>query len=73
MFGMMMDIGPKFDRVPSALLYIYDLKVRVTDLRVFMLKFKVKGFRASLFPNPVMYLIRYWSKMLQGTILLSRT
>ena len=40
-----------------------------------MLKFYVKGFRVSVFPNPVMYFIfmlgyddRYWSKSLRGTI-----
>ena len=44
-----------------------------------MLKFYVKGFRASLFPNPAMYFIhvlyddRYWSKILQCTIPLSCT
>ena len=45
----------------------------------FMLKFYVKDFKTSLFPNPVMYFIhvwyddRYWSKILQGTIPLSHT
>ena len=49
---------------------IHDLKVKV---RTFMLKFYVKVFRTSLFPNPVVYLfhVRYdrcWSKILYSTI-----
>ena len=41
---------------------MHDLKVKVTDLelRTFMLKFYVKVFRASLFPNPVMDLVHVW-------------
>ena len=35
-----------------------DLKVKVTDLDFFMLKFCVKVCRTSLFPNPMMYLDR---------------
>ena len=48
---------------------IYDLKVKVTDLELFILKFYVKVFRISLFPNPMMDLVhvwyddRYWSKI----------
>ena len=52
---------------------IHDLKVMVTD-RTFMLKFYVKVFRTSLFPNPVVYLFhvwyddRCWSKILCSMI-----
>ena len=52
----------------------YDLKVKVTDLELFMLKFYVKVFRTSLFPNPVVYLFpvwyddRGWSKILCSMI-----
>ena len=41
---------------------------------IFMLKFFLKVFRTSLFPNPLMDLVhvwydhRYWSKILRGTI-----
>ena len=38
-----------------------DLKVKVTDLEFFMLKFYVKGFRTSSFPNPVMDLVHNWN------------
>ena len=54
--------------------YIHDLKVKVTDLENFYLKFYVKVFRTSLFLNPEMDLVhvwyndRYWSKILCVTI-----
>ena len=53
---------------------MHDLKVKVTDLELFMLKFYVKVFRTSLFPNPMMDLVhvwyddRYWSKLLFITV-----
>ena len=62
MFGMMIDSGPKF--LCSIILPphpLYDLKVKVTDLEFCMLKFCVKVFRTSLFPNPMMYLVHVWS------------
>ena len=34
-----------------------DIKVKVTDFRTFMLKFYIKVFRTSLFPNPMMDLV----------------
>ena len=58
MFGVMIDTGPKIYTVPSPP-PIHDLKVKATDL-TFMLKFYVKAFRSSLFPNPVVYLFRVW-------------
>ena len=48
MFGVMIDIDPKFYTVPSQPLH--DLKVKVMD-------FMLKVFRTSLFSNPVMYLV----------------
>ena len=68
------------DRYGSKILHstiptpIHDLKVKVTDFRTFMLKFYVKVFRTSLFPNPVVYLFhvwyddRCWSKILCSMI-----
>ena len=53
---------------------IHDLKVKVTDLTTFMLKYYVKVFRTSLFPNPEVYLFhvwyddRCWSRILCSTI-----
>ena len=53
---------------------MHDLKVKVTDLELFMLTFYSKVFRISLFPNPLMDLFhvwydnRYWFKMLLSTI-----
>ena len=58
-----------FSTIPTPM---HDLKVKVTDLD--MLKFNVKVFRTSLFPNPLMDLVyiwygdRYWSKILFSTI-----
>ena len=46
----MIDIGPKFYTVPSPP-PIHDFKVKVM---AFMLKFYIKVFRTSLFPNPMM-------------------
>ena len=66
MFGMMIDIGPKFYRVPSPP-PMHDLKVKVTELLC-------QSFRTSLFPNPMMDLVHvwyddgYWSKILHSTI-----
>ena len=53
---------------------MHDLKVKVTDFELLCLKFYIKVFRTSLFPNPMMDLVhvwyddRYWSKILCGTI-----
>ena len=53
---------------------IHHFKVKVTDFELFMLKFYVKVFRTSLFPNPMMDLVhvwyddRYWFKILHSTI-----
>ena len=44
----MMDIGPKLYGVPSPPLYIWPLG-QGHRLRIFMLKFYVKGFRACYF------------------------
>ena len=52
MFGMMIDTGPKFYIVLSPPPYM----TLSNGLRTFMLKFYVKVFRTSLFPNPVVYL-----------------
>ena len=69
MFGMMVDIGPKFYGVPSPTPYmtlrlrsghrlrIFMLKFYIKVFRIFMLKFYVKIFRTSLFPNPLMDLV----------------
>ena len=58
MFGMMIDMGPKFYAVPSPLPY---MTLRSGHrLRTFMLKFCIKVFRTSLFPNPMIYLVRIW-------------
>ena len=71
MFGMMIDIGPKYYGVPSPSLY---MTLRSRSRTFFMLKFYVKDFRTSLFPNPMMDLVhvwfddRYWSKSFWGTI-----
>ena len=43
--------------VPSPLLYMNGQGHR---LGIFMLKFCVKVFRTSLFPNPLMYLVHVW-------------
>ena len=70
MFGMMIDTGPKFYTVLSPPPYM-TLRSRS---RTFMLKFYIKVFRTSLFPNPVVYLFhvsyddRCWSKILCNTI-----
>ena len=71
-FGMMIDTGPKFYSVPSP---HPCMTLRSGHrLRTFMLKFYVKAFRTSLFPNPVVYLFhvwyddRCWSKILCSTI-----
>ena len=68
----MIDIGPKFYAVPShPLTWPQGQGHR---LRSFMLKFCVKCFKASLFPNHMIDLIyilyddRYWSKILCSTI-----
>ena len=72
MFGVMIDTGPKFYIVPSQPPYMA-LRSR-HGLRTFMLEFCVKGFRTSLFPNPMMDLVhvwyndRYWSRILNSTI-----
>ena len=45
MFGMMIDTIPKFySAIPC---HARDLKVKVTDLKIFILKF----FKSSYFPN----------------------
>ena len=54
MFGVMIDTGPKFYTVPSPPPYM--TLGQGYGLRTFMLKFYVKVFRSSLFPNPVVYL-----------------
>ena len=51
MFGVMIDIGPKFYTVLSPPLH--DLKVKIMD-------FMLKVFWTSLFPNPVRYRIYTW-------------
>ena len=66
----MIDTGPKFYIVPSPPPYM-TLRSRS---RTFMLKFYVKLFRTSLFPNPMVYLFHVWfddrclSKILCSTI-----
>ena len=70
MFDMMIDIGPKFYTVPSPPPYV-TLRSRSWT---FMLKFYIKVFRTSLFPNPVVYLFHVcyddicWSKILGSMI-----
>ena len=70
MFGMMIGIGPKIYTVPSPTPYMA-LRSRS---RTSMLKFYVKVFRTSLFPNIMMDLVhvwydgRYWSIRLCRTI-----
>ena len=70
MLGMMINIGPKFYRVPSPSLYM-TLRSRSQD---FYVKFYIKDVRTSLFTNPLTDLVhvlkddRYWSKILRGTI-----
>ena len=72
MFDLMIDISPKFHWVPSPPPYM-PLR-QGHGLKIFMLKFYVKVFRTSLFPNPLMDLVpvlyddRYWSKILRGII-----
>ena len=41
----------------SMMIALHDLKIKVTDLA---LKFYVKVFRTSLFPNPMMDLVHVW-------------
>ena len=55
MFGMMMDTGPKFYTVPSPAPYM-TLRSRS---QTFMIKFYIKVFRTSLFPNPMMDLVHF--------------
>ena len=86
-FGMMIDTGPEFYTVPSRIRIVYWWNAETTIThphiwlldqghrhRTFMLKFYVKVFRTSLFPNPVVYLFhvwyddRCWSKILCSMI-----
>ena len=46
-----------FSTIPTPM---HDLKVKVTDLELFMLTFYVKVFRTSSFPNPLMDLVHVW-------------
>ena len=55
MFGMMIDIGQKFYAIPYQPGY---LMVKVMD-RIFMLKFYIKVFRASLFPSLLMDFVHF--------------
>ena len=53
---------------------IHHFKVKVTDLELLYQSFALKVFRTSLFPNPMMDLVRvwcddrYWSKILHSAI-----
>ena len=56
MYGMMIDIGPKFYAVPSLPSYMTSR----SRSRIVMLMFYVKAFRTSSFPNPSIELVYVW-------------
>ena len=58
MYGMMRDIGPKFYAILSPPHSVTTSQGH--GLRIIMLKFYVKVFRISLFPNPLMALVYVW-------------
>ena len=59
MFDLMIDIGPKFlSAIPQA--HAHDLKVKVTDFEILQIKYYVKVFKSSYFPNCKMDLVHIW-------------